>query len=90
MLKAFGETGPLMVGNKEDRSAARELSAGAISLFKNLSSHHEIQFENPSGGRRYDLCREPIAEDRSLISRSQVKYGFEAHHFAVILSVLFF
>ncbi len=47
MLKAFGETGPLMVGNKEDRSAARELFAGAISLFKNPSSHHEIQFENP-------------------------------------------
>lgn len=31
MLKAFGETGPLMMGNKDDRSAARELFAGAIS-----------------------------------------------------------
>ena len=47
MLKAFGETGPLMSGNKDDRSAARELFSGAISLFKGPASHHEIQFENP-------------------------------------------
>lgn len=47
MLKAFGETGPLMVDNKEARNAARELFAGAISFCKNPSSHHEIQFENP-------------------------------------------
>jgi hypothetical protein len=47
MLKAFGDTGPLMVGNKDDRSAARELFAGAISFFKNPPSHHEIQFEDP-------------------------------------------
>jgi uncharacterized protein (TIGR02391 family) len=47
MLKAFGDTGPLLAGNKEDRSAARELFAGAISFCKNPSSHHEIQFDNP-------------------------------------------
>ena len=42
MLKAFGETGPLMVDNKEARNAARELFAGAIYLQKNPSSHHKI------------------------------------------------
>jgi uncharacterized protein (TIGR02391 family) len=47
MLKAFGETGPLMMGHKDDRSAARELFAGAISFCKNPSSHHEVQFEDP-------------------------------------------
>jgi uncharacterized protein (TIGR02391 family) len=47
MLKAFGEAGPLTAGNKDDRSATRELFAGAISFFKNPPSHHEIQFENP-------------------------------------------
>ena len=47
MLKAFGDTGPLMKENKEARNAARELFAGAISFCKNPSSHHEIQFENP-------------------------------------------
>lgn len=47
MLKAFGETGPLMMGNKDDRGAARELFAGAISFCKNPSSHHEVQFEDP-------------------------------------------
>ena len=47
MLRAFGDTGPLKVGNKDDQSAARELFAGAISFFKNPPSHHEIQFENP-------------------------------------------
>jgi uncharacterized protein (TIGR02391 family) len=47
MNKAFGESGPLMRENKEDRKAARELFAGAIGFCKNPSSHHEIQFENP-------------------------------------------
>jgi uncharacterized protein (TIGR02391 family) len=47
MNKAFGETGPLMKENKDDRRSARELFAGAIGLCKNPSSHHEIQFENP-------------------------------------------
>jgi uncharacterized protein (TIGR02391 family) len=47
MLKAFGETGPLMADSKDNRNAARELFAGAISFFKNPPSHHEIQFENP-------------------------------------------
>jgi uncharacterized protein (TIGR02391 family) len=47
MQKAFGETGPLMAGNREDRSAARELFAGAISFFKNRTSHHEVRFDNP-------------------------------------------
>jgi uncharacterized protein (TIGR02391 family) len=47
MLRAFGDQGPLMTGSKEDRSAARELFAGAISFFKNPSSHHEIQFDDP-------------------------------------------
>jgi uncharacterized protein (TIGR02391 family) len=47
MLKAFGETGSLMRDDKESRNAARELFAGAISFFKNPSSHHEIRFENP-------------------------------------------
>jgi hypothetical protein len=36
-----------MAGNKDDRSAARELFAGAISFFKNPPSHHEIQFDDP-------------------------------------------
>jgi hypothetical protein len=45
--EAFGETVPLMAGNKDDRSAARELFAGAISFFKNPPSHHEIQFDVP-------------------------------------------
>jgi uncharacterized protein (TIGR02391 family) len=47
MLKAFGETGPLMAGDAEGRKAARELFAGAISFCKNPSSHHEIDFEDP-------------------------------------------
>jgi uncharacterized protein (TIGR02391 family) len=47
MLRAFGDGGPLMTGNREERSAARELFAGAISFFKNPPSHREIQFENP-------------------------------------------
>jgi hypothetical protein len=47
MLKAFGETGPLMPGDAEGRKAARELFAGAISFCKNPSSHHEINFDDP-------------------------------------------
>lgn len=47
MLRAFGETGQLMADDKDARSAARELFAGAISFCKNPSSHHEIQFEDP-------------------------------------------
>jgi uncharacterized protein (TIGR02391 family) len=47
MKKAFGESGPLMKENKDDRSAARELFAGAIGFCKNPSSHREIQFDNP-------------------------------------------
>ena len=47
MLKAFGETGPLMPGDAEGRKAGRELFAGAISFCKNPSSHHEIDFEDP-------------------------------------------
>jgi uncharacterized protein (TIGR02391 family) len=47
MLRAFGDTGPLKAGNEDERKAARELFAGAISFFKNPASHHEIQFENP-------------------------------------------
>jgi len=47
MLRAFGDTGPLKADNEDERKAARELFAGAISYFKNPPSHHEIQFENP-------------------------------------------
>jgi uncharacterized protein (TIGR02391 family) len=47
MLKAFGETGPLMAGDAEGRKAAREMFAGAISFCKNPSSHHEIDFDDP-------------------------------------------
>ena len=47
MLRAFGETGPLMAGDNEGRKAARELFAGAISFCKNPSSHHEIDFDEP-------------------------------------------
>jgi uncharacterized protein (TIGR02391 family) len=47
MLKAFGETGPLVRGDPESRKAARELFAGAISFCKNPSSHHEIDFNDP-------------------------------------------
>ncbi len=47
MLKAFGETGPLMAGDAEGRKAERELFAGAISFCKNPSSHHEINFDDP-------------------------------------------
>jgi uncharacterized protein (TIGR02391 family) len=47
MLKAFGETGPLMKAGAEDRKSARELFAGAISFCKNPSSHHEIDFDDP-------------------------------------------
>jgi hypothetical protein len=47
MLRAFGDTGPLKAGNEDERKAARELFAGAISFFKNPPSHHEIQFEDP-------------------------------------------
>lgn len=46
MLKAFGETGPLMASDNEGRKAAREMFAGAISFCKNPSSHHEIDFNN--------------------------------------------
>jgi uncharacterized protein (TIGR02391 family) len=45
--KAFGETGPLMKDNRDDRASARELFAGAIGFCKNPSSHHEIKFEDP-------------------------------------------
>jgi uncharacterized protein (TIGR02391 family) len=47
MLKAFGETGPLLANDPEGRKAAREMFAGAISFCKNPSSHHEIDFEDP-------------------------------------------
>jgi uncharacterized protein (TIGR02391 family) len=47
MLKAFGETGPLMASDNEGRKAAREMFAGAISFCKNPSSHHEIDFDDP-------------------------------------------
>jgi uncharacterized protein (TIGR02391 family) len=47
MLKAFGETAPLMPDDTEGRKAARELFAGAISFCKNPASHHEINFEDP-------------------------------------------
>src|SRR6516165_10041962 len=47
MLRAFGDTGPLKADNEDERKAARELFAGAISFFKNPPSHREIQFENP-------------------------------------------
>lgn len=46
MLKAFGETGPLMANDAEGRKAAREMFAGAISFCKNPSSHHEIDFDD--------------------------------------------
>ena len=47
MLKAFGETCPLMANDNEGRKAAREMFAGAISFCKNPSSHHEINFDDP-------------------------------------------
>jgi uncharacterized protein (TIGR02391 family) len=47
MLKAFGETGHLMVNDAEGRKAAREMFAGAISFCKNPSSHHKIDFDDP-------------------------------------------
>ena len=47
MLRAFGETGPLMANDAEGRKAARDMFAGAISFCKNPSSHHEIDFDDP-------------------------------------------
>jgi uncharacterized protein (TIGR02391 family) len=50
MQKAFGPPGILITGdgtNNDDQSALRELFCGAISFYKNRSSHHEVQFENP-------------------------------------------
>ena len=50
MVKAFGPTGPLL--DKEatvsEQNATRELFAGAISVYKNPSSHREVDFADPN------------------------------------------
>ena len=48
MVKAFGDTGPLTDPNapKSEQAALRELFCGAISSFKNPTSHREVQFDN--------------------------------------------
>lgn len=48
MVRAFGTTGPLTDASmpRGEQDARRELFAGAISSFKNPSSHRDVQFES--------------------------------------------
>lgn len=48
MNKAFGPAGPLMKGaDKTERAAMRELFTGAFSIFRNLTAHEEVKFDDP-------------------------------------------
>jgi uncharacterized protein (TIGR02391 family) len=48
MNKAFGPNGPLMPGcSKKEKAAMRDLFAGAFSVFRNPSAHHEVKFDDP-------------------------------------------
>lgn len=48
MVRAFGTKGPLTDSSmpKGEQDARRELFAGAISSFKNPSSHRDVQFDS--------------------------------------------
>lgn len=47
MQRAFGTPALLTGSHPEDTAALRELFSGAMSFFKNPSSHREVQFEDP-------------------------------------------
>ena len=48
--RAFGKDGPLRDAtlDRGEQTAAMELFAGAIGLFKNPTSHRNVEYDNPT------------------------------------------